>query len=216
MLDPDVATEPKPTPPAEPELGVSIVRLPEGAANWDLVAAYLRLRKEVFIDRMAWTLNHHQGAEYEQYDLIDTVYIVAHRGREVVGGARLNPTTARIGSGDHTYSYMIRDACRGLLEGMPTTLCEGEPPMADDIWELTRLATLRDPAISEAILRASNAYLAGIRARQCLFLGPPAFMRMAKRMGWRPEPLGPVTGNHDGRFLAFSCEVLTGDDPPTD
>ena len=197
-VGPDVALAP---------LQVSVVRLPEGAPDWDLVAAYLRLRKEVFIDRMAWALNHFRGVEYEQYDLLDTVYVVAHRGREVVGGARLNPTTARIGTGRHTYSYMIRDACLGLLDGMPTTLCDGEPPVDPDVWELTRLATIRAPAISEAILVASDAYLGSIGARQCLFLGPPAFLRMAKRMGWNPEALGPIAGNHDGRFVAFSCDV---------
>ena len=205
---------PRAAPPRTP-IDVAVLRLPEGAADWDLVAAYLRLRKEVFIDRMAWALNHYEGAEYEQYDMPHTVYVVAHREREVLGGARLNPTTAVNGAGAYAYSYMIRDACRGLLPGMPRDLCSTVPPMADDVWELTRLATLRDPAISEAILRASNAFLSGIAVRQCLFLGSPAFMRVARRLGGRAEPLGPVSGNHDGRLLAFACDVLEqgfGDD----
>lgn len=191
---------------------VNVLRLPEGASDWDLVAEYLRLRREVFIGDLSWNLTVHRDIEYEQYDTLRTVYAVAHRGREVVGGARLNPTTLRVGAGEYVYSYMIRDACLGLLPGLPTDLCDHEPPVADDIWELTRMATLKDPRISAAIIDAASRFLVAEGASRCLFLGPPAFLRMAKRAGWTAQAMGPVSGNHDGRFVAISALLPEGDD----
>ena len=74
--------------------------------------------------------------------------------------------------------------------------------------EFTRLATGRDPGLARDILTAANDWLAAQDARECLFLGPPSFIRMAKSMGYNPDPLGPVAGNAEGRFLAFSCAVI--------
>ena len=193
-------------------LNVSVLRLPWNITDWDLVTAYLRFRKAVFIDDLKWDLSEVHGIEFEQYDTFDTVYIVAHAGREVLGGARLKRTDCRHGTGNLSYSYMIRDACRNLLPGMPTNLCFSPPPVDKSIWELTRLATIRDPKMGQAVLRAANRFLHSIQARTCLFLGPPAFMRMARRMGFDPIAMGPVTGNHDGRFVAFECAVV----PPRD
>lgn len=133
----------------------------------------------------------------------NVTYVVAHRDGEVVGGARLMPTTRRLG----VYSYMIRDACRGLLEGMPRNLCDVVPPVRADVWELTRFAA-NEQGVGEAILRVANDHLRSLDASACLFLGPPAFMRMAKKLGWAPHPLGGIRGNHDGRFLAFECAVV--------
>lgn len=188
---------------------VSVIELPDGLQDTDLVARFMRFRKEVFVDRMAWPLWHAEGIEFEQYDTFDTTYVVAHRGRKVVGGARLKRTDATHGHGVVVYSYMIRDAYLGLLPGMPAELCNDDPPIDDRIWELTRfVADEKVPGVGEAILRAANKYLYAKGATTCLFLGPPAFLRMARRLGWLSRPMGPVVGNADGRFLAFSCGVI--------
>ena len=102
---------------------------------------------------------------------------------------------------------MIRDAHRGLLPGMPTNLCHDEPPVDPQAWELTRFAALPVPGLAEAILEASNEYLHDVGATDCLFLGPPAFLRMASRLGWTPRPMGDLVSNDDGKFLAFACAV---------
>lgn len=191
---------------------IEALKLPEGSSRWPLVMRFYELRKQVFVNDMKWQLFHHDGIEFEQYDTLDTVYLVAHRGSEVVGGARLKRTDCAHGSGKYVYTYMIKDACLGLLDGMPQDLCYGEPPVDHDIWELTRFTVVGGPGVAEGILRKANQYLHQHGGKACLFLGPPAFMRMAKRMGFTPEPMGPVSGNHDGRFLAFKCEVI----PPAD
>ena len=73
--------------------------------------------------------------------------------------------------------------------------------------ELTRLAA-RSARLGAAILTATNGFLKREGGDTCLFLGFPAFMRMARSMGYDPKPLGKLTGNGDGRFLAFSCGVI--------
>jgi acyl homoserine lactone synthase len=187
---------------------VSVLRIPEGLSNWDLVLSYLRLRKAVFMDRLGWPLYEVNECEFEQYDTVHAVYVVAHEGRKAVGGARLLRTSDTVGSGRCVYSYMIRDACRALLPGLPNDLCFSEPPVAADTWELSRLASSGSARIGEAILCAANNFLRDQNAQSCLFLAPPAFMRMASRMGFSPVALGDVKENQEGRFLAFQCVVL--------
>ena len=193
--------------PAEP-FEVSVLSIPGGLGRWHLVADFLRLRKEVFIDRLAWPLYSREGLEFEQYDTVHAVYIVAHRGDVALGGARLLPTTHRVGEGRYVYSYMIRDACRGILPGLPTDLCDRPPPVDCDTWELTRLATLGDLKVAKAILQAANNHLKSQGARQCLFLALPELLRMAARLKFSPRALGALKANADGSFLVFSCDVV--------
>lgn len=190
------------------DIEITVINLPRDLKNFHLVAAFFEYRKTIFVDRMAWPLHNAEGIEFEQYDSFnDTAYVVAHRGTTVVGGARLKRTDAISCSGKIRYSYMIRDAHLGLLEGMPEDLCYDEPPVDEHCWELTRLANEPIPGLSERILEAANNYLFRMGAKECLFLGPPAFMRMATKLGWTPKALGGIVGNKDGRFLAFACPV---------
>ena len=187
---------------------VSVIRVPDGLPRWDLVTEYLRLRKEVFIDRLDWPLHETEGMEFEQYDTVNAVYVIAHSGKEVLGGARLLRTTQNVGSGRITYSYMIRDACRNILPGLPADLCADEPPTDPFIWELTRLATLTGPEITSLILKKTNGFLKSEGAKSCLFLASPKFMRLAEKMGFLPIALGPVKENKDGKFLVFRCDII--------
>lgn len=192
-------------------ISISVLQFPQNVQDWDLVTSFLSLRKKVFIERMSWELHQCDGIEFEQYDTVETVYVVAHRGRKALGGARLRRTDHILGSGRLVYSYMIRDASLGLLPQLPSNLCSCKPPVASDIWELTRLASIGDHSISRSVLQAANRFLFEKKATSCLFLGPPAFLRIARSMGWRPEAMGPVVGNQDGRFLAFRCKVKAPD-----
>lgn len=186
------------------ECQIEVVRYPGNMQKWNLVKAFLELRTDVFVDQMSWSLHVHEGLEFEQYDTLAAVYIIAHQNGKVVGGARLLRTDNKSG----IYGYMIRDAFLGHLDGLPKDLCENEPPRNRDTWELTRFIATTGAACSRAILMKANDFLRDQKATKCLFLGPPAFMRMAKFMRFAPRPLGPVTGNQDGRFLAFECAVI--------
>lgn len=182
-------------------MDVSIVSIPEGLPKWHLVASFLRLRKDVFIEKLDWQLYHADAMEFEQYDRLDTVYIIAHEGDRVLGGARLLRTDRTMG----IYSYMLRDAFHELLPAIPPEVCESEPPQSESVWELTRFFSTTAGETARDILYETNRFLLRRKAESCLFLGPPAFLRIARGMGFNPVALGKVTGNHDGRFLAFSC-----------
>ncbi len=187
---------------------LTVVRMPGGFQRYDLVRSFLQLRKAVFIDEMEWPLYQYDEIEFEQYDTFQAVYLIAHNGALVLGGARLIRTDWTLGTGKIQYSYMIRDACHGLLPNMPKDLCFESPPTDPKVWELTRLATVPGTGVAQDLLHATNRFLIQEGATRCLFLGPPAFLRMAKGMGYLPRRLGPTVKNDDGSFLAFSCDVV--------
>jgi len=187
---------------------ITVVRMPGGFHRYDLVRAFFQLRKAVFIDEMEWPLYQYDEIEFEQYDTFNAVYLIAHDGPRVLGGARLIRTDWMTGTGKVRYSYMIRDACEGLLPDLPRELCFEKPPTDPQIWELTRLATVPGTDVARDLLHATNQFLIQEGAKRCLFLGPPAFLRMAKSMGYSPNRLGPTVKNGDGSFLAFSCDVV--------
>lgn len=187
---------------------IAIVEPLQRTSRYDLVRQFMALRKTTFIDNKEWDLTHDEGIEFEQYDSFHAVYVIAHLDGRVLGGARLIRTDRMFGSGRIKYSYMIKDAYDGNLPGLPENVCFETPPTSVDVWELTRLATLPKVDVARDILNEANRYLASIGAQTCLFLGPPAFIRIAKAMGYDPAPLGPIVGNETGRFLAFKCDVL--------
>lgn len=187
-------------------LKISVASISEVPARWDLVRAFLVLRRRVFIDQMDWSLQGHEDIEFEQYDTLGhATYVIAHEGDRVVAGARLLRCDVSIGSGTVSYSYMIRDAVRGIID-LPQNLCWREPPTDPASWELTRLVSdSASPAAVRRVLDAANDYILQRGGKQCLFLGGPGFMRMARNYGYEPTALGPIVSNSSGRFLAFAC-----------
>ena len=101
----------------------------------ELFANILRARRESFIVRNRWNLPETMGMEFDQYDTPVSRWLAVHDdlGR-VLAGVRLTPTTARCG----IYSYMIRDAQRGLLDSIPSDLLYSEAPVDEGTWEVTR------------------------------------------------------------------------------
>lgn len=101
----------------------------------ELFANVLRARRQSFIVQNRWDLPETMGMEFDQYDTPLSRWLAVHSDTgEVLAGVRLTPTTARCG----VYSYMIRDAQRGLLESIPRDLLYEEAPVAPHVWEVTR------------------------------------------------------------------------------
>ncbi|MFQ6549916.1 acyl-homoserine-lactone synthase [Aestuariibius sp. 2305UL40-4] len=101
----------------------------------ELLANVLRARRQSFIVQNRWELPETMGMEFDQYDTPQSRWIAVHNDLgEVLAGVRLTPTTARCG----IYSYMIRDAQRGLLDSIPSDLLYSEAPVDEHIWEVTR------------------------------------------------------------------------------
>ncbi len=101
----------------------------------ELFANILRARRDSFIIRRNWDLPQTMGMEYDQYDTPASRWLAVHDDLgQVMAGVRLTPSTHRCG----IYSYMIRDAQRGLLETIPTDLLYDEAPVDPQVWEVTR------------------------------------------------------------------------------
>lgn len=178
-----------------------------------LMHDYFNMRRVILKERMKWPLHVSvtDGFEYDQYDHILAKYILLHKDGTLLGGGRLMHTDTQLDVlGTKTYSYMIRDAVEGQLEGLPSDLTFEAPPRDPDIWEFTRFVA-DVPFAGEDIMHGVNEFLKRVNGKSCYFLGPPAFMRMAKSFGYEPVKRGPISGNKDGRFMVFSCDTLYRD-----
>ena len=160
----------------------------------DLLANVLRARRQSFIVQNEWDLPEAMGMEYDQYDTPASRWVAVHDFGKVLGGMRLTPTTARCG----IYSYMIRDAQRGLLETIPTDLIDYEAPVAPHIWEVTRGFVAHD--VPAGIRRRVHAQMVveltksarDLGASQMLALLPANWTRWASRCGLSMKPAGRV------------------------
>jgi N-acyl-L-homoserine lactone synthetase len=93
---------------------------------------------------------------------------------------------------------MIRDAQRGLLDTIPDTLLYEEAPVAEHIWESSRLFVSHD--VPAAIRRRVHAQLIsqlgesvrGLGATHCLTLLAATWPRWADRVGVKMTAMGPV------------------------
>ncbi len=159
-----------------------------------LLANVLRARHETFIQNAKWDLPQADGMEFDQYDTPASRWIAVHEMGEVLAGVRLTPTTARCG----IYTYMIRDAQRGLLDTIPSDLLYDEAPVAAHIWESSRIfvankvpAKLRMRVqmhlISEMTISARD-----LGATSVLGLIPENGPRWGRRVGLDIDVIGPV------------------------
>ncbi|SIS69001.1 acyl-homoserine-lactone synthase [Phaeovulum vinaykumarii] len=161
----------------------------------ELFANMLRARRELFIVHNKWNLPEAMGMEYDQYDTPASRWVVVHDGTgRVLAGNRLTPTTTRCG----IYSYMIRDAQRGLLDTIPSTLLYDEAPVAETVWESSRLFVAHDvPMAERRKVHARLVHELGAAARQlgattCLTLLNANWPRWAGRVGVSMKAMGPV------------------------
>lgn len=159
----------------------------------ELFANLFRARKQSFIVQNKWDLPEADGMEYDQYDTPASRWIAVHEFGEVLAGIRLTPTTARCG----IYTYMIRDAQRGLLDSIPQDLLYFEAPVAPHIWESSRVFVSHNvPAKMRMRVQAnmmgemiSAARILG--ATQILGLVPAVWSRWISRLELNAEEAGP-------------------------
>ncbi|GAB1480905.1 acyl-homoserine-lactone synthase [Paracoccaceae bacterium] len=161
----------------------------------ELFANMLRARRELFIVHNKWNLPEAMGMEYDQYDTPASRWVVVHDDQgKVLAGNRLTPTNTHCGM----YTYMIRDAQRGLLDTIPDNLLYEEAPVAPHIWESSRLFVSHD--VPAAIRRRVHAQLIaqlgesvrGLGATHCLTLLAATWPRWADRVGVKMKAMGPV------------------------
>ncbi|MEO6299078.1 MAG: acyl-homoserine-lactone synthase [Paracoccaceae bacterium] len=184
------------TPDADPRLGhvrASVLSFLNMHVYGDLLVSFLRARKRTFIDRLNWSLPESDGMEFDQYDTPVARWIIIHEFGEVLGGIRMTPTTARCG----IYTYMLRDAQKGLLEEIPTDVLFFEAPVSQSIWEASRLFISDDvPAhrrlhVQSVLMDALCDAAQEVGASQVIGIVPAVWSRWLRRLELDAVPVGP-------------------------
>jgi len=147
-----------------------------------------RYRHEVFVKKLGWSLKSFDGAELDQFDRPDTVYVVAQDAQGQVNGcARLLPTNQ---------PYLLSEVFPQLMNGL-------EPPRSSCVWELSRFAaidfnnqanSLGGQAISPIaleLLREAITYVASRGGRRLISVSPVGVERLLCSAGICAQRVGP-------------------------
>lgn len=162
---------------------------------------HLKLRKELFVDSKHWDIPHNSDVEWDQYDTGNTVYVVTHQDGQAVAASRLNPSNFASPLG----TYMIKDATRGLLDGIPADILpRADAPVDKNTWEATRFTV--DPTLStqertEALTKNAvdlAAVAKELKARKLIALMPPAYIRWLSGIGLPTTRIGPTQKDGSG------------------
>lgn len=159
----------------------------------DLLVKYLMARKETFIDRLNWNVPSVDGMEFDQYDTPMCRWVILHEFGEILGGVRLLPTTAKCG----VYSYMLRDAQKGLLDQIPRDVLFFDAPVETRTWEASRLfITESVPAgrrlqLQSALMAAMGGAAREVGAKHVIGIVPAVFARWLRRLDLAAVPVGP-------------------------
>ena len=177
----------------------------------ELFPNMLRARHETFIGRKNWDLPEAGGMEFDQYDTPASRWIAVHEFGRVLAGVRLTPTTNRVG----IYTYMIRDAQRGLLETIPKDLMWETAPVASHVWESSRVFVTQDVP-SKLRLRVQMALIGEmvssarkLGASTVLGMIPENSPRLARRTGIDCRPCGPVMEIEGSRSVVVNINLST-------
>ena len=172
----------------------------------ELFANLLCARHQAFIVQNKWDLPQANGMEFDQYDTPASRWVAVHENGRILAGIRLTPTTHRCG----IYSYMIRDAQLGLLSTIPSNLLNFEAPVADHIWESSRVFVSECVPAHQRLrvqLQLRQEMVNSARrlgATSVLGLIPEASRRIGRRVGLECEPAGPILD-----FDGLPCVCVT-------
>src|SRR5260221_11568010 len=143
-----------------------------------------RLRKEVFSNRLGWSVTVSGDLEVDEYDALAPVYVLSMTAEgDVLGGVRLLPTIG---------PYMLRDTFASLLDDL-------EAPASELLWEASRFAVAKNSAKGDCGLAcATYELLIGvlqvslandIEAIVCVV--DLRMERVLRRAGWHIKRLRP-------------------------
>lgn len=153
----------------------------------ELYSKVAHYRHKVFVEQLGWGLQTQDGAELDQFDRPDTVYVVAQDDEGYVSGcARLLPTTR---------PYLLGEVFPQLLNGLL-------PPCSPDIWELSRFAAvdLNNPTstigqfsspVAIRLLQESITCAASHGAKRLLAVSVIGVERLLRRAGFNAHRAGP-------------------------
>lgn len=176
----------------------------------ELFANLFRARRQSFIVQKNWDLPEAEGMEFDQYDTPQSRWIAIHDLGQVLAGFRLTPTTAKCG----IYSYMIRDAQRGVLGGtIPQDLLYGDAPVDQHIWECTRVFVNHNITQSQRrkvhfkMVEAMTSSAREVGATRLIALTAANWPRWYGRCGLEAEAIGRIMWIGDGDFQCVSINL---------
>jgi acyl homoserine lactone synthase len=163
-------------------------------------------RHQVFFNKLGWDVETHNELEYDLFDTLNPVYMLARRQQGGIEGCwRLMPTTD---------AYMLKDTFPQLLQGDPA-------PCDPRIWELSRFAVdagsepVLEPGAVQAPLNSVTLEMirklydfAVEREVECFVtVTSVALERLLKRTGLPIRRLGNGRAQKVGRVLTVACWV---------
>ncbi|MBC9248086.1 N-acyl-L-homoserine lactone synthetase [Paracoccus sp. 11-3] len=176
----------------------------------ELFANLFRARKQSFIVQKKWELPEAEDMEFDQYDTPQSRWIAIHDNGLVLAGIRLTPTTARCG----VYSYMIRDAQRGILGGtIPQNLLDEDAPVDEQAWECSRVFVSHDipqmyrRKVHFKMVEAMTSSSRELGASRLIALTGANWQRWYGRCGLEAQAIGPVMRIDDGDFQCVSIDL---------
>src|SRR5258708_4766437 len=176
-----------------------------------------RLRKQVFSDRLGWSITVSGDLEVDEYDALAPVYVLSETAEgDVLGVVRLLPTVG---------PYMLRNTFASLLDDL-------DAPASELMWEASRFAVAKRSAKGDCgLARATYDLLIGvlqfslandIEAIVCVV--DLRMERVLRRAGWHMQRLGRErrlrdtiagAGRRDGSArLPRRLVDLSGGSPP--
>lgn len=203
----------EPTPESAVHIKANTITFRTISQHGDLLVRFMEARKKVFIDTLHWSVPETDGMEFDQYDTPLARWIVIHEFGQVLGGVRLMPTTSQCG----VYSYMLRDAQKGLLSDIPTDVLFLEAPVVDHVWEASRLfITDEVPAqrrhqVQAALMAQMSQTAREQGASHVIGIVPAVFSRWLRRLGLDAVPVGrrfEIDGTHSQAALFSVMQVL--------
>jgi acyl homoserine lactone synthase len=163
-------------------------------------------RHHVFFNKLGWEVDVRDALEFDLFDTLNPVYMLARREKGGIEGCwRLMPTTD---------AYMLKDTFPQLLQGEPA-------PCDPCIWELSRFAVdaagepVVDPGALQAPLNSVTMEMirrlydfARERNVECFVtVTSVALERLLKRTGLPIRRLGDGRAQKVGRVLTVACRV---------
>jgi len=159
-------------------------------------------RHEVFYRKLGWEVQTRYQLEYDEFDDMDPVYMVAEDdGGEIEGCWRLLPTVG---------PYMLRDTFPQLLRGESA-------PGDSHVWELSRfaVATCEDAAVKQAplndvtleMIRKVYDFAVSHGIREYVTVTSVALERLLKRTGLPIRRFGDGKAQKVGKVLTVACHV---------
>jgi acyl homoserine lactone synthase len=168
----------------------------------DTLRRMFAFRRQVFSERLGWDVGTHENLEFDLFDTMNPVYMLARDDSGKIEGCwRLMPTTD---------TYMLKDTFPQLLRGEPV-------PSDTRVWELSRFAVdacettgpVQAPlnAVTYEMIRRLYEFARTFGINRFVTVTSVSLERLLKRTGLPIARLGDGKAQKVGRVLSVACWV---------